>query len=420
MSVLVEMPFDQWPDSDRKLWQVVEPSASFLDVSRVAQWQPKTLKNAKGSYGRWLQWLRERNLLLEGLTPIERASRENLRQFIVDERARVELGTIATRLSHLIGMFEAWAPALNANWKWLRSQRSKLKRRAAKQRRKRPHLVHARQMFDWSIGLMQQAITSDMAGNVDIDLYLDGLIAALLTSIPLRIENFTNLRLDEQVHRIDDRWAVVIDGAETKTRRGVAFPLPQSLTPWIDRYVYGFRSQLLDRQSPPQPDQRAFWIGLEGRPLRSQTVRKRIKRRTAAAFGKPILPHSFRKIAQTTFMVERPEYGAYAPALLGHTSAQTMEKHYFIAQGQLAVETYHELDRRSRLRSSAREEVKSEADISFDRKLKACIVGSTASQAGKRARRRTRAERAKDGALSRRRDRPRRGLGCCPTREEGS
>jgi hypothetical protein len=66
----------------------------------------------------------------------------------------------------------------------------------------------------------------------------------------------------------------------------------------------------LARQRAPQSDESAFWIGLDGQPLLSQGIRNRIKRRTAAAFGKPILPHTFRKIAQTTFMVERPEYGA--------------------------------------------------------------------------------------------------------------
>jgi integrase len=377
MTVPVEMPFVEWPETDRKLWQsMIEPKSSFLDDSRVARWAPRTLEEARKSYGLWLQWLGARGLLNNDLTPLDRATEENLLQFVIAERQRVALSTISTRLFHLIGVFESLDPTLNARWDWLRRLRSKLKRRAAKQPRKRPHLVHARRIFDWSISMMQQAISVDGAGTVDVDLYLDGLIAALLISIPLRIDNFTSLRLGEQVRRIDGRWVVLIDRAETKTGQVVACPLPATLTPWIDRYVYGFRSQLVARRFPPQQDNRAFWIGLEGRPVQSQTLRKRIKRRTAAAFGKEILPHSFRKIARTTFMVERPEYGAYAPALLGHRSAEAMEKHYFIAQGQLAVETYHELDRRSRLRSAGVEHVKSAADLSFDRKLRAFVVGA--------------------------------------------
>jgi hypothetical protein len=406
MTTLVELPFEGWPAVDRQLWHVIiQPPSVFLEGSRAAKWAPPTLKKAKGSYGRWLQWLQERGLLDCKLAPLERATRENLRQFVMDERQRVGLVTISTRLFHLIGISESFGPA--TDWEWLRRLRARVKRQAARLPNKRPRLVHARQMFDWSIGLMEQALATGTSGTVDIDLYLDGLMIAVMTAIALRIQNFASLRLEEQIRRIDDRWVILIDGAETKTLQAVAVSLPEALSPWHCRYAEIFRPRLLARQAVQRTDENAFWIGLDGLPLLSQGIRNRIKRRTAATFGKPILPHTFRKIAQTTFMVERPEYGAYAPALLGQASAQTMEKHYFIAQGQIAIETYHELDGRNRRKSAVAEGVEPETMISFNRKLKAFIVGSVVTQDTRRFGRPPVDEQARsNGESSPRRGRP--------------
>ena len=201
----------------------------------------------------------------------------------------------------------------------------------------------AQSLFDLGIELMRRATESSSDDDIDIDLFLDGLLLALLISVYLRISNFTQLELGRNLERGPDQWRLRVAGDLTKTGQADNSLLPVTLTPWIDLYVNVIRPRLTVRCRQPDALSSRFWIGLDGRPLSGHLIRKRIKACTKKAFGFAICPHAFRKIAATTFILERPEYALHGPALLGHRSEDTIQKHYFASQQQLAIRTYHTL-----------------------------------------------------------------------------
>jgi integrase len=202
--------------------------------------------------------------------------------------------------------------------------------------------VHAQALFDLGMSLLRRSCEQMKPGEVDADLYLDGLLIALLIASPLRISNFSSLEIGRHMIRGDVQWSLLVESTETKTARADYSGLPKALTAWLDFYVDEVRPALLKRIPAYSHSSTRLWIGLEGNPIGHQPIRRRIKRRTAAELGFTIVPHTFRKIAETSFMIERPEYAIYGPALLGHASPRTTERHYFAGQRQLALEIYHQ------------------------------------------------------------------------------
>ena len=140
-----------------------------------------------------------------------------------------------------------------------------------------------------------------------------------------------------------------------------------------------------------------LWLDAEGRPLTDQAIRKHIKRRTKEAFGFAICPHTFRKIALTTLVIERPEFAAWGPALLRHHSPKTAEQYYFVAQRQLALETYHKVRRMHRRRPTG--EAYADATDTLREQIQLFVLCSPPA-IGRRA-----APNRKDGATKRARGR---------------
>lgn len=157
------------------------------------------------------------------------------------------------------------------------------------------------------------------------------------------------------------------------------------LTSWIDIYVNVVRPCLTVRCRLRGALSSRFWIGLDGRPLSCHLIRERIKLRTKEAFGFPICPHAFRKIAATTFILERPEYALHGPALLGHRSEDMIQKHYFASQQQLAIRTDHSL--RDSRRAEDASPISTTGISTLDRQIKALLVCASSPPSSCRPRR---------------------------------
>jgi len=253
-------------------------------------------------------------------------------------------------LFYLIGVLESFAP--ERDWNQLRAVHSRVKRKAGRESKKRPRIVCAQDLFDLGMELMRNATKVGLEDCIDVDLFLDGLLVTLLISVYLRIGNFAALELERDLERGPSQWRLRVAGELTKTGQADHSTLPVTLTSWLDVYVDVIRPLSLVRHRIADGPVARFWIGPDGKPLSGHLIRKRIKLRTKEAFGFPICPHTFRKIAATTFVLERPEYALHGPALLGHRSEDTIQRHYFVAQQQLAIRTYHCL-RDSRLAKEA-------------------------------------------------------------------
>ena len=230
---------------------------------------------------------------------------------------------------------------------------------------------------------MRRATESQSEEDIDIDLFLDGMLIGLLISIYLRIANFTELEHGRDLERGPKQWRLQVAGDLTKTGQADNSLLPITLTPWIDIYVNVVRPILTVRCSISEALSRRFWIGLDGRALSGHLIRKRIKARTKEAYGFAICPHTFRKIAATTFILERPEYALHGPALLGHRSEDTIQKHYFASQQQLAIRTYHRLRHSGRADDASRVRAKGAPN----RQIEALLVCAGSPPSNNRSRR---------------------------------
>jgi len=302
-------------------------------------WRPSTRRTAAGAYGVWLQWLADQGALADD-DPSSRLSVQLLKKFTKDQVDKgIKLTTVADRLNRLTAVVSALSP--NCDLEHARPIVRRVKSAARKETSPKGFIVHARTMYDLGFNLMDAgrafgAHTPDGALH-----FLDGLIVAVLTACPLRIENLSNLRLDHDVIRDVSRWRLLVAGNNTKTSKPEIRSIPEDLTSSLDEYVSVARPQLMSRRQHDVGEHDAFFIGPSGSPLRDQMMRKRIKARTGKAFGTPVLPHSFRKLAITTLVMERPEHAASAPMLLNHTGAKVSEDHYIIGQQILALEHYH-------------------------------------------------------------------------------
>ena len=261
MRHISSLPFDLWPNLDRELWSTtVASTEEWLDQARAAGWTRRTRDEAMNSYGRWLRWLKDHDRLDPGTPPTHRVVPELVRRFIADELIRIRATTLSTILFHLAGIVTSFAPG--EDWAWLYVLRSRLKRKASREPRTRPRIVPAQNLFDLGLELMRRATKGSFDDDIDIDLFLDGLLLALLISVYSRIANFTQLELGRNLERGPDQWRLQIAGDLTKTRQADNSLLPVTLTQWIDLYVNLVRPRLTVRCHEPTDLSRRFWIGL--------------------------------------------------------------------------------------------------------------------------------------------------------------
>jgi site-specific recombinase XerD len=68
-----------------------------------------------------------------------------------------------------------------------------------------------------------------------------------------------------------------------------------------------------------------------------------VKARTRAAFGRAVNPHLFRDAAATSVAIEDPAHVRIAAQVLGHGAFATTERHYNLARGQEAADSWHQI-----------------------------------------------------------------------------
>ena len=247
----LSLPYELWPDFDRTLWpETIGSNEEWLCQTRAARWTSRTRAQAMKSYGRWLRWLQDHDRLDVDVSPAQRVVPNLVSQFVNDELTRVRAGTVSSMLFYLIGILDSIAP--EQDWVWLYELRSRVNRKASREPRIRPRLVQAQSLFDLGFDLMRRATENKSDEDADLDLFLDGVLIALLISLYLRISNFTELQLGTQLERGPSQWRLRVAGDLTKTGQADNSLLPITLTPWVDLYVNVIRPILTVRSGKPE------------------------------------------------------------------------------------------------------------------------------------------------------------------------
>jgi site-specific recombinase XerD len=181
--------------------------------------------------------------------------------------------------------------------------------------------------------MMQHAIGDDREHG--IVLYRDGLMIMLWAFRPERRRGFAQIRIGQQLRQVGEEWRLIFAAGERKPRRPSQMSVPNTVVPFLERYLRDVRPQFPNAQNYD-----ALWLGMKGRPLSPDSISRLVAKHTEAAFGHRIPPHRFRHCAASTVAVSAPGQIGLAPRLLDHASLKTTYDHYILARSVEASRQY--------------------------------------------------------------------------------
>jgi integrase len=227
-------------------------------------------------------------------------------------------------------------------FRWVTRGAARLRTHATSTKNKRQKMKSPDQLVDLGLNLMAKA---DCLSEADIPAaalqFRNGLIIALLAYCPLRAKNLAAITLGQHLVKRGGIWWLVFAAEETKQRRPFETPFPASLGTALERYLADYRPALTAKGAHRGTAGRALWISQDGGALTSFGIGQAVCRLTKAAFGAHINQHLFRDCAATMIAIDDPDHVHIIPAILGHSSMTTSERHYNQARSLEAGRRYH-------------------------------------------------------------------------------
>jgi integrase len=322
------LPPDSWPVADRQVWDLALDGDGPLGADNPAVgWSPRTVDKVADGYGRYLAWLMRQDELVPGEAPVDRITPERVRAYVAELKASLSPVSVGIYIGALVAAANAFDP--ERDWRWLRVRYSRLKNRAEPSRDKHKAIRPTLELYRLGLRLMDEAPSTPTETRRAMK-YTQGLMIALLAARPLRIRNFQDITIGRSLRYDGTTYWLTFSGVETKTGRAIDEPVPSSLVPYLETYLRVHRSHLLHRNGGERTakHERRLWVDRDGNPMQEPAMRDTIKRVTRAAFGTAVWPHLFRDCLFTSLAVEQPELIGIGPALLGHSSLATGQKHY--------------------------------------------------------------------------------------------
>jgi integrase/recombinase XerD len=327
---------EQWPEADQDLWRrALDGDIDDGEACAWAtRWRPRTQLANRQGYGRWINHLFRSGADIEK-SPAARVTPEQVRAYLAELRSQdLAPETICGRISQLYAAIVAMTP--NHDWSWLRRRRNRLIVVAREKRRRRQIPMFTGEIVERALKAMRLAELGGVSQRVrPATAYRNWLMIAMLALVPLRCHNFAGLTLTRHLRRVRGDWFVEIPAEEAKGRREIVMPIPPILHRHLHYYLEHVRPILLAGRNSD-----GLWISQLQTGMITASVSDVIKRFTRKVFGQTINPHRFRHIAATTTVMAAPKMVEAARALLTHSSPQTTQDHYILAQS-LAVGREH-------------------------------------------------------------------------------
>ncbi len=326
----ISLKFDAWPEADHALWRRITTQGCPLDDRGAgANWAAETKRVIARDYGYWLSFVLALEPSAEKELPTARVTPERIRRYRQSMQNVCAL-TQASRIARLQNVIRGADP--EHDWGWLSKMRRALEKSARREwpvRKKHGRIVSTGRIIDAGILLMQTAHADDRRKiAIRAKDFRDGLMLALLAARPLRLKNFTALRLGVHLRSTSDGYLIDIPGNETKTGAPIETFVPEDLCPWLSLYLKDYRPVLLkDRHSD------FLWVYPNATCYQPGALSMRISKLTVRTVGVSISPHLFRDCAATTVATDDPEHVLIIASILGHASLRTAENHYNHAQG---------------------------------------------------------------------------------------
>ncbi len=334
-------PLREWPGQDRALWEAALLPGDIIDPGGArARFAYHTNRKLVVGYGRWLQWLDQRDALEASEPPGARITPAQVAIYVEALAEHGSTQTLIGRLEELFQMARGMDPTLD--WSWIRQAAVRIRSRHSPARPKAPRLVDADELYAVGLRLMADAEKPGTPRRQACQCR-DGLVIAFLAARPLRRRNLADLRLGHSLVRQGSDWWIDIPGPETKTGTPIRMPLSEALSAAVDHYLAVHRPVLAKRRGYwRQEPGAALWLSSHGSPMTEPALYDRIVRATRAALGRPVNPHLFLDCAATTLANEDPDHVRIAAPLLGHTTFATTERFYNQARSRQAAHRWQD------------------------------------------------------------------------------
>src|SRR4051794_16486408 len=112
------VPIEHWPEPDRVAFQWARREGGmFESPGPAASWAPQSCRMRQGSYGRFLNFLKRKGLLLETEGPSDRMTPSRLTPYLAEATHLLAATTIERHLVDLRLMLGAMAP--DEDWRWI-------------------------------------------------------------------------------------------------------------------------------------------------------------------------------------------------------------------------------------------------------------------------------------------------------------
>ncbi len=323
----LHLPFADWPEVDRQMWNSAVENDDPFDDGPGARLAERTL------YKYWMGWRRflgfltttRPELLKKELS--DRVTREQVRRFVEHLRETNTGHSVAIQIDSLYGAARTMMP--DKDWTWLLKIKTRLYAVAPCGNKVRP-VITSVQLVDLGMALMEESkLSADKPIPIaDAIRFRDGLMIALLAQVPLRPRNSAALEIGRDVIKEGDNWSIVIPPEETKTSTYLDFEIPRSVRGEFATYLALVRPRMLRI-----PGCKALWVSPKGGPLSYHAFWPVFARHTTERLGIPVTPHDVRDAAATLWAVARPQQVGVSRDLLAHADLRTTEKHYNRARG---------------------------------------------------------------------------------------
>jgi len=339
------IPIAEWPERHQAAWQLgFNKVGLFAKPTKASTWREASITKTKKGFGCWLSYCKIHAGLSDEAfrksAPDDFVTQQAVSAYIADLKAIGSSSmTIYNRVQELYDAIRLMTPHLpKEHWAWLANAYKNLRAEARPSRNKIIRLKHADQLEELGLELMARAEAEVLrnyrkkSGSTELQraqMYRDGLMCAVLSRRPFRIKNFYSLTIGTNFLIEGERVNFTFAASEMKGKRSMEVPFPKNLLPYLTRYIQHYRPILLttSAKAPNLPTQ-ALWISRDGTDLTQGPLHVAIRKRTKAAFGKPIPPHWFRDSVTTTLIRDEPASARIIGTILGHTTPDLANKHY--------------------------------------------------------------------------------------------
>ena len=344
--MLKHLPFKDWSELDRQLFEAAFPAAAdpFDEtVGPGADLRPRSKSIISYGYARWLAWLAREMPESFAASPAERVTRERIKAYASSLGKTMKSASVGSYIAWLFFACRYMFPC--HDWEWLKTIKTRLETNGSR----RPHRAlpfDSVTLQDVGLKMMDEAVV--LLINVDrtdqrqlrevVELFRDGLIIALIALTGLRRRNLQSLTLGDTIKRAGDVWCISINPRDSKTNVAIEISLPESINSRIVWYITEVRPLF-----PGSSSHCGLWCAWTGRPVTDDAMYRLFKRRMSERTGYDLTLHDARRIIATSIPAFDPPNAAMASQVLGHLNERVTERHYNQGRGVEASRRMTEL-----------------------------------------------------------------------------